>query len=88
MHKDSINCNPTSYLPCSSSFVQSLHIPLLTHIQRSVDKHFEERQASSLVDLPCIEPILKISKIVIRTRGKDEIKRKALITKSRTISLD
>lgn len=88
MYTDSINFNPTSYLPCSSSFVQSLHIPLLTHIQWSIDKHFKERQASSLVDLPSIEPILKISKFLIRTRVKEEIQRKALhpITKSRTVS--
>lgn len=52
----------TSYLPSSGSFVESLHVPLLTNIKWSVDKHLKEREASSLMDLPCIEPILKISK--------------------------
>lgn len=48
----------TSYLPCSGSLVQPLHVPLLTDIQWSVHKHFKERQPRSLVDVPGIEAIL------------------------------
>lgn len=59
---NSINSYPTSYLPRSGSFVESLHVSLLTNIQWSIDKHLKERQTSSLVDLPCIESILEISK--------------------------
>lgn len=48
----------TSNLSGSGSLVEPLHIPLLTNIQGCIHKHLEERQPSSLVDLPGIKTIL------------------------------
>lgn len=52
----------TSNLSSSGSLVESLHIPLLTNIQGCVHKHLEERQPSSLMDLPGIKTILMLKK--------------------------
>lgn len=38
--------------------VESLHIPLLTYLQRSVHKHLKERQAAVLVEAACLLTIL------------------------------
>lgn len=58
LHMISNKMYSTSYLSCSGSLVQPLHIPLLTDIQWSVHKHFKERQPRSLVNVPGIQAIL------------------------------
>jgi hypothetical protein len=50
------------YLPCPRLLVEAFDIPLLTDMQRSIDKNFKEGQACTLMNLPCVVAILQREK--------------------------
>jgi hypothetical protein len=54
-----MNKTSTSYFPSPGSLVQSLHVPLLAHIQWGVNKNLKEGQTGGLVDLPGVEAVLE-----------------------------